>query len=100
LKQQGINAPNEEVERVLDPTQVMLSYESRGGTGKKAVEKVIKDSRSELESFRAEIKKDKARVDTAFNACRSIAKDAGAGIKDREQLKKLIEKYRPQSFTH
>jgi len=94
LKESGIKAPREEVDKVLDPKQVMLLYESRGGTGKKAVEKVIKDSRDDLANKKAEIEKDKKRIETAWNATRSIAKEAGS-IKNQEELKKLIAKYRP-----
>jgi len=95
LKESGINAPKADVERVLDPKQVMLMYESRGGTGKKAVEKVIKDSREELAKMRAEIEKDKKRLETAWNATRSIAKEA-VSVKNQDDLKKLVAKYRPK----
>jgi len=85
-----------EVERVLDPRNVMLSYNSRGGTGDKAVEKMLEEYTSELAAKKKVLERDQARVDNSFNAIRSIAKEA-KGIKSQDELRKLIGKYRPKN---
>ena len=41
LKEHGIVAPPQEIRNVLDPKQVMLTYNSYGGTGKRAVSETL-----------------------------------------------------------
>jgi len=98
LKKHGVEVEMKEVQRILDPASVMLSYESRGGTGKKEVERLIKEGQQQLAEKRKELEADKKRVTDAWNAARAIAKEA-KGIKDADALKKLVAKHRPQSLS-
>jgi argininosuccinate lyase len=94
LKECGINAPKQEIADILDPTQVMLSYNSLGGTGKKAVLQTMKNLHQELDSQVKVLEEDKQRVTKAYNACRSIASSANT-IRDLDSLKNLLKKYSP-----
>jgi len=84
-----INASREELQKMLDPKSVMMSYNSLGGTGPKAVEQMINEFRSELEQHREVLKKDQNRVSSALETSRQIASKAGA-IKSAADLKNLI----------
>lgn len=88
-KKHGIKATPEDVRAVLDPKTVMMSYNSQGGTGKVAVEKMIKDMYAALDAHSKVVAADKARVDNAYNRTRKIAAAAGA-VQSRDDLKKLI----------
>jgi argininosuccinate lyase len=98
LKKEGINAVEKDVRRVLDPTSVMLSYNSLGGTGPEAMAGISAEIHADLNKHRAELANDQKRIDTAFAAARSIAKAAGEkgkNVKTVEDLTKLIQQYRP-----
>jgi len=95
LKANGVVAPEKEVVDTLDPRSVMLSYESQGGTGPKAVAGMISTMRSTLDGHRKSIEADRARVSAAYLACRSIAARA-ATVKTAEELDGLIREFRPK----
>jgi argininosuccinate lyase len=84
-----INAPKEDLQRVLDPKSVMLSYNSLGGTGPKAVNEMLKQFRAELENHKKVLNEDNSRVNNALERTRTIASKAGS-IQTAEQLKKLF----------
>jgi len=95
LQECGIKAPKEEVEKVLNSKQVMLSYDSLGGTGKKAVQKMLKEFNEELAGHRKVLEADKKRVKTAYEASRSLAAEMD-GVSHLDQFKAIIQKYRPK----
>ena len=86
-----IKAKREEIQAVLNSKSVMLSYNSYGGTGPKAVQEMLDDFSSQLKEHRAVLKQDQDRVDNAFNTCRQIAKDAHS-VKTSEDLLNVIPK--------
>ena len=92
LKEHGINAPAAEIRKILDPKEVMLTYNSEGGTGKKAVQQTMANIKAHLDKAKADLANDKARVEKARENCRAIAKAAGE-IKSVEGLKSLVKKY-------
>ena len=92
LKEHGINAPIEDIRKILDPKEVMLTYNSEGGTGKKAVLQTMANLKIHLDRAKSELANDKARVEKARSNCRAIAKAAGE-IKSVEGLKSLVKKY-------
>eukprot|EP01102_Stenamoeba_stenopodia_P013663 TRINITY_DN4468_c0_g1_i1.p1 TRINITY_DN4468_c0_g1~~TRINITY_DN4468_c0_g1_i1.p1 ORF type:complete len:548 (+),score=157.46 TRINITY_DN4468_c0_g1_i1:35-1678(+) len=92
LKKNGVNAPEKEVLGVLDPKQVVLSYNSQGGTGPKAVNAMLRQFETELENHKKVLAADKARVDGAFNDARTISSHASS-IKTAEDIAALVKKY-------
>jgi argininosuccinate lyase len=86
-----IKAPKEDLQRVLDPKSVMMSYNSLGGTGPKAVETMLKQFREELANHQKVLDADNARVSDALEFTRQLAAKA-SGIKNAEELKKLAHK--------
>jgi len=84
-----IKASREELQRVLDPKSVMLTYNSLGGTGPKAVTEILKQFRQELEHHRNVLKEDNQRVSSALETCRKISKNA-ASTKSADELKALV----------
>eukprot|EP01121_Diplochlamys_sp_Union-15-3_P011185 TRINITY_DN3210_c0_g1_i1.p1 TRINITY_DN3210_c0_g1~~TRINITY_DN3210_c0_g1_i1.p1 ORF type:complete len:554 (-),score=105.09 TRINITY_DN3210_c0_g1_i1:14-1675(-) len=94
VNKHNIKAPREELQKVLDPKSVMLSYNSLGGTGAEAVTNMIKDMREELEHHRNILKQDNDRVSQALETTRQIASKAGS-INSADDLKKLI----PSAYT-
>lgn len=94
LKENGIVAPKEEIRAVLDPKTVMLTYNSFGGTGKKAVQENLKNLHAELEQKKKDLAADLKRVTVARDNCRAIAKAATEGkIKDLDSLKSVVNRY-------
>jgi len=102
LKKEGINADEAAVRRVLDPKEVMLTYNSLGGTGPKAVTEISREIHTDLDKHRAELAADQKRIDTAFNAARSIAKavgEKGKNVKSVDDLAKIIDQHRPGKMS-
>jgi len=102
LKKEGINADEAAVRRVLDPATVMLSYNSIGGTGPKAMREIAREIHSDLNQHKEALTKDQKRIDTAFNAARSIAKavgEKGQNVKTVEDLAKIIDQHRPGAMS-
>eukprot|EP00005_Dracoamoeba_jomungandri_P001920 CAMPEP_0174261132 /NCGR_PEP_ID=MMETSP0439-20130205/11251_1 /TAXON_ID=0 /ORGANISM="Stereomyxa ramosa, Strain Chinc5" /LENGTH=497 /DNA_ID=CAMNT_0015345561 /DNA_START=151 /DNA_END=1640 /DNA_ORIENTATION=+ len=85
LKEEGITAPDEEVAQVLRSKPVMLSYSSEGGTGSVPVKKILESFGKKLENHKNVLDADQKRVDTAFNACRSISAAAGS-VSSKDEL--------------
>lgn len=84
-----INATKEDLALVLDPKPVMMSYNSLGGTGPKAVSQMLKDFTVELDNHKAVLDEDMKRVNGALEMTRGIAARA-ASIKSAAELKALI----------
>jgi len=76
---------------MFDPKAVMMSYNSLGGTGPKAMKKVIEDLNKTLEKQKKEIAADQDRLDKALKAVRNIAGSASSA-KTAQDLKNLIPK--------
>jgi argininosuccinate lyase len=85
-----IAAPKEDLQRVLDPKSVMMSYNSLGGTGPQAVKNMLNQFREELNNHKKVLDADNARVNGALEFTRSVAAKA-AKIQSAEQLKKLTQ---------
>ena len=94
LKKNGVDAPAEEVRRVLDAKEVMLSYNSQGGTGPEAVMKMLEQFKQSLDRHRHRLQEDQRRVSTAYEACRNIARQASK-VKSVSDLDRLIQKHQP-----
>ncbi len=94
LKKEGIAATEAAVAKVLDPKQVMMSYGSLGGTGPAAVKPMLGRLREAHAKHASRLGADRARVETAFEACRSIARHAD-GVKTVADLAGLVDKHRP-----
>lgn len=94
LKENGIDAPVEEIRKVLDPKEVMMTYNSFGGTGKKAVQANFASLTKELDAKKAVLAADLKRVTDARNNSRAIAEAASKGqITDLKSLQSLVNKY-------
>jgi len=98
LKKNNIQAKDEDVKRVLDPRQVMLSYESLGGTGPEAVRAMLEKFGKGWEAHRGHLEDDRHRVARAYEACRTIARHA-SGVKSAADLERLVQTSRPQDAT-
>lgn len=72
----------------------MLSYNSLGGTGPKAVDQMLKDMQSQLEHHRKVLESDVNRVSSSRKATGEIVTRANT-VKTAEDLKKLVKQYRP-----
>jgi hypothetical protein len=94
LRKNGIEAPEAEIRKVLDPKQVMLSYGSLGGTGPEAVRPMLARLREGSATHRRRLEADQARVQKGYDACRSIAREASQ-VKVAGDLARLIESHRP-----
>ncbi len=97
LKQHGINAPDSEVKAVLDPTQVMKSYNSLGGTGPQAVKAVIDKSNKELERHKRVLADDLTRVANARQATLAIV-EKNASFESTEDIRATVKANRPSSL--
>ncbi len=75
MKKNGVKCTPAELEAVLDPKAVMISYNSLGGTGPKAVSAMLEKMNAQLKAHRVAIKADKDRVTKAYDTARSIAGD-------------------------
>lgn len=97
LTENGVRVTRADVDRVLDPKTVMMSYNTYGGTGPQAVQNILKDLKASLAKERELLSADNTRVNNAYQAARNIAKYANDGsIKTKEQLIQLINKYSPK----
>lgn len=94
LRGSGIEAPDAEIRAVLDPKQVMLSYRSQGATGPEAVRPMLETMRGQWEARSSRLASDRARVSRAFEACRSIARDA-EDARSADDLDRLIRRHLP-----
>ncbi|MSP61786.1 MAG: argininosuccinate lyase [Myxococcales bacterium] len=94
LKASHIEAPEDEVRAVLDPKQVMMSYRSQGGTGPDAVKPMLASLGESLAGHRRRLALDQRRVTAAYEACRSIAREAGT-VTSAADLDRLITRYLP-----
>jgi argininosuccinate lyase len=88
-----INASREELQKVLDPKSVMMTYNSLGGTGPKAVGEILRQFRQELDQHRKVLSEDNHRVSSALETVRKVSKNA-ASITSAEELKALV----PQAY--
>jgi argininosuccinate lyase len=92
LKRHDIDAPESEVAQVLDPRRVMMSYESRGGTGPASVRSMLGDMGRALAAHRESVDRDRRRVGAAYEACRTIASRAATA----SSFESLVEELRPR----
>ena len=95
LKKNNILAKDEEVRRVLDPHQVILSYNSLGGTGPEAVRSMLEKFMKASEIHRCHLQADRRRVVSAYEACRAIAHQA-SGAKSAIDFAHLVQINRPK----
>jgi len=94
IKTHDIPADPEQIKKVFDPKAVMLSYNSLGGTGPKAVKKMLADMRSDLEAQKKIISADRARLDDALKTVRGIAEKAGSVKTAKDLLNLVPQQYR------
>jgi len=95
IQSRGVDISREEIEPILNPESVMLSYNSLGGTGDKSVEELIRWLESRVQDLDVKLAVDKRRVFQAYEACQSIAAEAKK-IQSHEELVKLINKHKPE----
>ncbi len=94
LKKNKIDAPDEDVRKVLDPKEVMLSYRSQGGTAPGPVKAMLANFEATLDAHRRVLAGDQRRVASAYEACRAIARKAVA-VKSASDLGQIIEDHAP-----
>lgn len=92
LEKKGIQAPREDILRILDPKAVMLSYNSLGGTGAQATGDMIKQFKEDSKKLRAALAEDDARVQNALANSRKVAQAAG-GVKTAADLDKIVKQF-------
>jgi len=95
LKKCGINAPNEEVRKVLDAWEVMMNYNSLGGTGPIATKKTVENIWATLEEHKKVLAADQERVDVAHNNVRKLASVIGK-TKSHEEFCKVVQDHVPK----
>jgi len=93
LEKHGVDDSPAAIDAVLDPKSVMQSYNSLGGTGPKAVTAMLDKFVAELESHRRALNSDQVRVETAYEACRNIAKHARSSVKTANDFQTLLDKF-------
>jgi argininosuccinate lyase len=92
----GLNTSKEEIKPVLTPKDVMLSYNSFGGTGPEATKETVQELREEIQNHADVLSTDMNRVSSAMEATRAICRDVSTdGSCTTGQLQSLIEKYSP-----
>ena len=94
LEKNKIHAPEDEVRKVLDPKEVMLSYRSLGGTAPEPVKAMLKNFQATLETHRQRLESDQHRVTAGYEACRAIARK-GSAVKSASDLERLIKENAP-----
>merc|ERR1712167_295367 len=98
LRESGIPVNGREAEEIvlnsIDPEQIMLSYESEGGTGPRAVAAIVAEIEDELARHTTDLEKDQVRVTNGWNATRTIA-SMGSTVKTAQDLHDLLKKHRP-----
>ncbi len=92
LREHNINATDEEIRNILSPKYVMMTYNSQGGTGNKAVLATMENLRNELKNKVSVIDADRKRVTTARDNCRAMAV-AASSVKSVEDLRGLVKKF-------
>lgn len=97
LKKWDIKAPDSEVLAVLNPTHVMKTYTSLGATSPSSVSHIIDTYTAKLGEHRHVLQADQTRVKRAYDASRSLASEAAKVVHNKDDLVKLIQKYRPTS---
>jgi len=90
IENSGIKAPRAEVDAVLDGQKIMMSYNSLGGTGPKAVQDMLNNFNKELAHHRSLLDADNQRVNKAYDAARGVARQALAKVQTRADLQKLV----------
>jgi len=95
LKNHKINAPEEEIRKVLDAKSVMMSYNALGGTGPIATKNTIKNLYADLEQHKTVLDRDQKRVTNAYNATRTLASKIG-DTKSYEEYCALIHSHIPK----
>jgi argininosuccinate lyase len=86
----------EELDRALDPVQVMRSYTSRGGTAPEAVAAMLQKLEGERQAHARRLERDEARTRTAYEACRVIASGV-SGVRTVSDLRAVIDEHRPSA---
>jgi hypothetical protein len=98
LRESGIPVDGKEAEdlvfKSIDPEQIMLSYESEGGTGPRAVAGIIAELEEELAMHASNLEEDQARVVSGWNATRAIA-SKGSTVNTAQDLHDLLQAHRP-----
>ena len=92
LEKAGISAPREDILKILDPKQVMLSYNSEGGTGAVATKAMIDDFKVQSASQRAALQADGNRVSSALALARKIAQ-ASTNVQSTADLEKIVKQF-------
>lgn len=97
LKSRGVNADPAELHRVLDAKSVMMSYNSRGGTGPRSVAKMGAGFEVIARSAATRLAADAARVQRAKDATHTLAAEISKlGDKaSQASIRSLITKYHP-----
>ena len=90
----GVEIPANELKNILNTDNVMRSYESQGGTGPKAVAKMLDSFESQLCSHKSQLEKDKSRVTNAYECARKIATSL-EGVCDYPSYKKSVDVFLP-----
>ena len=96
LKKSNINAPEEDVRRVLDAKSVMMAYNALGGTGPVATKTTIKNLWKSLEEHKQVLAADQKRVTDAYNSARTIASQIG-DAKSYEEYCSVIQRNLPKN---
>jgi argininosuccinate lyase len=89
VNKHNIKASREDLQRVLDPKSVMMTYNSVGGTGPKAVGEMLQQFRKELDQHKKVLEEDQTRVKSAYDTVRNIASKASS-VKTAQDLLNLI----------
>lgn len=92
LEAANIKAPREDILKILDPKQVMLSYNSEGGTGAVATKAMLEDFKAQSAEQRAQLQADSTRVNSALATARKIAQASG-NVQTAADLDKIVKQY-------
>lgn len=94
LKKNNITCTEEELHSVLDPKSVMMSYNSLGGTGPKAVREMLDSYAARLQRHKVDLTIDSNRVRNAYEACRTISRDSRQNPwQSQSCVQKSLDKY-------
>ena len=98
LRESGIPVDGKEAEdpvfKSIDPEQIMLSYESEGGTGPKAVAGILAELEDQLSRHASDLESDEHRVAKGWDATRAIA-SKGSTVQTAQDLHDLLKLHRP-----
>jgi argininosuccinate lyase len=97
LKERGVaNANKAKVVAALDGKSVMMTYESRGGTGPKAVKTMIDQMEAQHAALLKTLDTDKSRVSNANATAHAIALEASkAANLSKDGLRAIVAKHHP-----